>query len=198
MIIMLNKWGFLCTKQDMTELFIDGEKIPVTLLKFLNQEIIRLKTIEKDWYNAIVVGASKTEKDWNVEYKYVKEFKVEDIGNYKVGDKITMDMLSGISVVTLKGKTKGKGFQWVVKRFGFAGGPATHGSKFHKHPWGIGNRKPRRVNKNHPLPGHMGSKNVTLKNVSVVGIHNIDWENVVVVKGSVPGSRNSLLKVYLQ
>jgi len=195
---MLNKGGFLCTKQDMTELLVDGKKIPVTLLKFLDQEIIRLKTTEKDWYNAIVVGAGKTEKDWNVEYKYIKEFKVDNVDNYNVGDKITMDVLSDVALVTLKGKTKGKGFQWVVKRFGFAGGPATHGSKFHRHPWGIGNRKPRRVNKNHPLPGHMGDENMTLKNVSIVATHNIDGEDIVVVKGSVPGSRNSLLRAYLQ
>jgi len=195
---MLNKGGFLCTKQDMTELLVDGKKIPVTLLKFLDQEIIRLKTTEKDGYNAIVVGAGKTEKDWNVEYKYIKEFKVDNVDNYNVGDKITMDVLSDVGLVTLKGKTKGKGFQWVVKRFGFAGGPATHGSKFHRHPWGIGNRKPRRVNKNHPLPGHMGDENMTLKNVSIVATHNIDGEDIVVVKGSVPGSRNSLLRAYLQ
>ena len=195
---MLNKGGFLCIKQDMTELLVDGKKIPVTLLKFLDQEIIRLKTTEKDGYNAIVVGAGKTEKDWNVEYKYIKEFKVDNVDNYNVGDKITMDVLSDVGLVTLKGKTKGKGFQWVVKRFGFAGGPATHGSKFHRHPWGIGNRKPRRVNKNHPLPGHMGDENMTLKNVSIVATHNIDGEDIVVVKGSVPGSRNSLLRAYLQ
>lgn len=195
---MLNKGGFLCTKQDMTELLVDGKKIPVTLLKFLDQEIIRLKTTEKDWYDAIVVWAEKKEKDWNVEYRYIKEFKVDNIDNYKVGDKITLDMLNEISNITLKGKTKGKGFQWVVKRFGFAGWPETHGSKFHRHPWGIGNRKPRRVNKNHPLPGHMGDENITLKNVKIIATHNVDGENVVVVKWSVPGSRNSLLKAYLQ
>ncbi len=194
---MYNKGGFLCTKQDMTELLVDGKKIPVTLLLFLDQEIIRKKTTEKDGYNAIVVGAGKTEKDGQVEYKYVKEFKVDNIDDYNVGDKITMDVLKDISTITLKGRTKGKGFQWVVKRFGFAGGPASHGSKFHRHPWGIGNRKPRRVNKNHPLPGHMGDENMTLKNVAIVATHNIDGENIVVVKGSVPGSRNSLLRAYL-
>ncbi len=195
---MYNKGGFLCTKQDMTELFVEGQKIPVTLLKFLEQEIIRLKTTDKDWYNAIVVGAGKTEKDGKVEYRYIKEFKVDNIDEYKVGDKITMEILKDIAQITLKWKTKGKGFQWVVKRFGFAGGPASHGSKFHRHPWGIGNRKPRRVNKNHPLPGHMGDENMTLKNVKVVATHNIDWEDIVVVKGSVPWARNSLLRAYIQ
>jgi large subunit ribosomal protein L3 len=108
---MYNKGGFLCTKQDMTELLVDGKKIPVTLLLFLDQEIIRKKTTEKDGYNAIVVGAGKTEKDGQVEYKYVKEFKVDNIDDYNVGDKITMDVLKDISTITLKGRTKGKGFQ---------------------------------------------------------------------------------------
>jgi len=195
---MLNKGGFLCLKQDMTELTIDGNKIPVTLLKFLDQEIIRLKTTEKDWYNAIVVWAGKTEKDWKIEYSYVKEFKVDNIDNYKVWDKITLDMLATDSILSLKWRTKWKGFQWVVKRFGFAGWPATHGSKFHRHPWGIGNRKPRRVNKNHPLPWHMGDENITLKNVKVISTHNIDGQDIVIVKWSVPWARDSLLKAYVQ
>jgi large subunit ribosomal protein L3 len=114
-----------------------------------------------------------------------------------VGDKITLDVLKDIEIVTLKGITKGKGFQWVVKRFGFAGGPASHGSKFHRHPWSIGNRKPRRVNKNHPLPGHMWAQNITLKNVKIIATHKLDDDNIVVVKWSVPWSRNSLIRVYL-
>ncbi len=195
---MLNKWGFLCVKQDMTELIINWQKVPVTLLKFLDQEIVRLKTVEKDWYNAIVIGANKVEKDWKVSYLYTKEFKVDNISDYKVWDKIVTDIINDIKSITIKWVTKGKWFQWVVKRFWFAGWPAAHGSKFHRHPWGIGNRKPRRVNKNHPLPWHMGNENVTLKNVSVIATHNIDWENIVVVKGSVPWSRNSLLRAYIQ
>jgi len=191
------KGGFLCIKQEMTQLPINDKFEAVTLLKFLEQEIIRLKTIEKDWYNAIVVWANKKEKNWKIMYKYVKEFKVDSLDGYNVGDKITLDVLKDIEIVTLKGITKGKGFQWVVKRFGFAGGPASHGSKFHRHPWSIGNRKPRRVNKNHPLPGHMWAQNITLKNVKIIATHKLDDDNIVVVKWSVPWSRNSLIRVYL-
>lgn len=196
--MMLNKWGFLCLKQDMTELTVDWNRVPVTLLKFLDQEIIRLKTLEKDWYNAIVIWAGKIEKDWKTEYTYIKEFKVDNINDYKVGDKITLDMLKPDTLISLKWKSKGKGFQWVIKRFGFSGWPATHGSQFHRHPWSIGNMKPRRVNKNHPLPWHMGYRNVTLKNVRIISTHSIDGQNIVVVKWSVPWARNSLLKAYLQ
>lgn len=194
---IMSKW-LLCLKQDMTSLLIDDAMQAVTLLKFLpDQEIIRLKTEEKDWYNAIVIGAGKKEKDWKIEYKYIKEFKVDSLDNYKVWDKISTDILNNVEKVTLKAKTKGKGFQWVVKRFGFWGWPETHGSKFHRHPWGIGNRKPRRVNKNHPLPGHMGNVNVTVKNVKIIGTHKIWNDDMIVVKGSVPGARNSLIRMYI-
>ena len=192
---MKNMSGILCTKQDMTSLLIENAMQAVTILKILDQEIIRLKTEEKDGYNAIVVGAWKKEKDGKIDYRYVREFKVDSLENYKVGDKISMEQLNNIDKVTIKATTKGKGFQWVVKRFGFAGWPASHGSKFHRHPWGIGNRKPRRVNKNHPLPGHMWDKSITLKNVKIVNTHKVGDEELIVVKGSVPGARNSLIKV---
>ena len=182
----------------MTSLLIDNAMQAVTLLKFLpDQEIIRLKTEEKDGYNAIVIWAGKKEKDWKVEYKYIKEFKVDSLDWYNVWDKISTEILNNVEKVTIKARTKGKGFQWVVKRFGFGGWPETHGSKFHRHPWGIGNRKPRRVNKNHPLPGHMGDVNVTVKNVKVIGTHKIWDDDIIVVKGSVPGARNSLIRMYI-
>jgi len=189
--------GILCIKQDMTSLLLENKMEAVTLLKFLDQEIIRLKTEEKDGYNAVVIGAVKKEKDGKVSYRYIKEFKVDALEWYNVGDKISMEQLNNIDKVTIKTTTKGKGFQWVVKRFGFAGWPASHGSKFHRHPWGIGNRKPRRVNKNHPLPGHMWDKSITLKNVKIINTHKIWDDEIVVVKGSVPGARNSLIRMYM-
>jgi len=189
--------GILCLKQEMTSLLLENKMEAVTLLKFLEQEIIRIKTEEKDWYNAIVIGAWKKEKDWKVEYKYIKEFKVNSLDWYKVWDKLSIDQLNDVKSVTIKAITKGKGFQWVVKRFGFWWGRATHGSKFHRHPWGIGNRKPRRVNKNHPLPGHMWSRSITLKNVKIINTHKIWDDEIIVVKGSVPGARNSLIRMYM-
>lgn len=189
--------GFLCIKQDMTQLLLENSMEAVTLLQFLDQEIIRIKTEEKDWYNAIVLWALKKEKDNSVSYRYIREFKVDSIDWYNVWDVISFDILKDIKTLTLKATTKWRWYQWVVKRFGFGWGRATHGSKFHRHPWGIGNRKPRRVNKNHPLPGHMGTQNVTVKNVNIIDTHTIENENIIVVKWSVPGSRNWLIRMYL-
>lgn len=188
--------GCLCLKQDMTQMLLDNKMEAVTLLKFLDdQEVIRIKTQENDSYNAIVIWAVKKEKNWKITYKYIKEFKVENVDWYKVWDKISMN--TDIDIVSIKAITKWKGFQWVVKRYWFDWWRETHGSKFHREPWSIGNRKPRRVNKNHPLPWHMGFKNVTLKNISIVATHSLyNSDNVLVVKWSIPGSRNSLIKVY--
>ena len=189
--------GILCLKQDMTSLLLENKMEAVTLLKFLDQEIVRLKTEEKDGYNAVVIGAWKKEKDGKVSYRYIKEFKVDSVEWYNVWDKVSMEQLNNIEKVTIKTTTKGKGYAWVVKRFGFAGWPASHGSKFHRHPWGIGNRKPRRVNKNHPLPGHMWDKSITLKNVKIINTHKVWDDEIIVVKGSVPGARNSLIRMYM-
>lgn len=192
----MTNWGFLCLKQEMTQMLLDNKMEAVTLLKFLDdQEIIRLKTEEKDWYNAIVVWAWKKEKDGKITYKYIKEFKVDDISSYNVGDKLWID--EKIDIVTIKTTTKWKWFQWVMKRFGFGWWRKTHGSKFHRAPWSIGNMKPRRVNKNHPLPWHMGARNITVKNIKVIDTYTL-WNNeqIMVVKWSIPGSRNSLVSVY--
>ena len=192
----MTNWSFLCLKQEMTQMLLDDKMEAVTLLKFLDdQEVVRIKTQEKDGYNAIVVWAGKKEKDGKTTYKYLKEFKVDNIDWYKVWDKISMS--DDINTVTIKSVTKWKGFQWVVKRYWFGWWRATHGSKFHREPWGMGNRKPRRVNKNHPLPWHMWSVNITLKNVKVVGFHCLDAnDNILVVKWPVPWGRNSLIRVY--
>lgn len=194
---MIENWGFLCLKQEMTQLLLDEKLEAVTLLKFLDQKIIRIKTEEKDWYSAIIIWAGMKEKDWKTTYKYIKEFKVNSVEWYNVNDNVSFEILKELKEVKIKATTKGKWFQWVVKRFGFAWLSATHGNKYKRHPWGIGNRKPRRVNKNHPLPWHMWNKNITLKNVKVIAGHVVNNENIVVVKWSVPGSRNSLVRIYM-
>ena len=192
----MTNWSFLCLKQEMTQMLLDDKMEAVTLLKFLDdQEVVRIKTQENDGYNAVVIWAGKKEKNWKTTYKYIKEFKVDNIDWYKVWDKLSMN--DNIGTVTIKSITKWKGFQWVVKRYWFEWWRATHGSKFHREPWGMGNRKPRRVNKNHPLPWHMWSENITVKNVNVVATYPLsDSDNILVVKWSVPGSRNSLIRVY--
>ena len=201
----ITKGGLILKKQEMTKFWIDDEFVPVTLLKLVPQEVVRHKIMEKDWYNAIVVGAEKKElnkeKGIKVFYKYSTEFKVEPqlFEVFKVGNSIDTSILKDVEKVTLIGKSKGKGFQGVIKRFNFSGWPETHGSQFHRHPGGIGNRKPRRVNKGHPLPGHMGNEKVTLNNVKIVDVIKLDNnEELVVVKGSVPGSYNSYVKLEIR
>lgn len=191
---MMN-WGFLCLKQEMTQMFLNDKMEAVTLLKFLDdQEVIRIKTQENDGYNAVVIWAGKKEKNWKTTYKYIKEFKVENVDEYKVWDKISMN--DNVDKVTVKSTTKWKGFQWVMKRFWFGWWRKTHGSKFHRTPWSIGNRKPRRVNKNHPLPWHMWYKNVTVKNVNIIATYSLpNSDNILVAKWSIPGSRNSLIRI---
>ncbi len=201
MSMKITKGWLILRKQEMTQFWINDELVPVTLLKVVPQEVVRHKVEEKDWYNAIVVGAEKKElnkEKWiKVKYKYMTEFKLPEdlLQQFKVWQILTLDVLGDVDVVTLIWRSKGKGFQWVIKRFGFSGGPATHGSQFHRHPGWIGNRKPRRVNKWHPLPGHMGSVRVTLKNVKIVDKIKLDNEELLVVKWSVPGSYNSFVKI---
>ena len=186
-------WGLLLKKQEMTQIYVDNVLIPITLMEFVPQQIIRFKTVEKDGYLAVLIGV-KNQK-WEIES--IKEFKINEdfLEKYKVWDQLTVDMLENIETVKISSVSKWKWFQWVVKRFWFWGWPATHGSKFHRLPGSIWNRKPRRVNKNHPLPGHMWNKKVTLKNVKIVKIYKDI--NVVAFKGSIPGARNQLVNVYL-
>jgi large subunit ribosomal protein L3 len=163
----------------------------------MNQEIIRVKTEEKDGYNAIVIWWMIKEKEGVKKYRYVREFKVDSLENYKAWDEVSFDIIKDLEQVRVKGTTKWKWYQWVIKRFGFAGLSATHGNKYTRHPWSIGNRKPRRVNKNHPLPWHMWNLNITVKNVKIIAGHEVNGENILVVNWSLPGWRNSLIKVYL-
>lgn len=190
----LTKWGLILKKQEMTQLWVNDELVPVTLLKLVPQEVVRHKVVSKDGYNALVVWAEKKElnkdKGIKVRYKYMTEFKVDEdlLNRYQPGQILTLDVIpEDVEKVVLTGISKWKGFQGVVRRFGFSWGPETHGSQFHRHPWGIGNRKPRRVNKWHPLPWHMGLEKVTIKNVKIVDRFKLDNEELLAVKGSVPG-----------
>ncbi len=200
----LTKGGIVLKKQEMTQVWIDDKLVPVTILRLVPQEVVRHKIFEKDWYNAILVWADKKEfnkeKGIKIKYKYSTEFKVsEDLfEKFPVWTVLTTDILEGVEKVSITWKSKGKWFQWVIRRFGFAGGRATHGSQFHRHPGSIGNMKPRRVNKWHPLPGHMGLETVTIHNIPVVDIIKDEWEELVLLKGSVPGARNSYIKLFVR
>lgn len=195
-------WWLLLQKQEMTQIYLDNKLTSVTLMKFVPQEIVRYKSDENDGYVAAVLWLNKKtieRKEKKITtYSKMKEFKVDQsfIDSYKEWDQLTIDMLKDIDSVNVTSISKWKWFQWVMKRFNFKGGPATHGSKFHRLPGSIGNRKPRRVNKNHPLPGHMGTDKITLKNIKVLDVYDDMW--IVVLKWSIPGSKNQLVNVYLR
>lgn len=146
----------MVAKKEMTRLWIDGKLTPVTLVEILPQKILRYKTADKDGYSAVVIGVEEKalhkEKGQKKAYTMMTEFKVDDAfaTNHEVGTDLDVSFLEGVELVTVKGTSKGKGYQGVMKRFHAAGGPKTHGSKFHRHVGSMGNRKPRRTMKNHP------------------------------------------------
>ncbi len=192
---MITKWWLLVKKQEMTRIW-DGDKmIPVTLLKISPQKVLQHKTQEKDGYTALVIWADEKKG------KYAKkiEFKVSEdlLATYPVGTELTGDILTDVATVRVVGISKGKGFQWGMKRHNFGGWPATHGSKFHRALWSTGNRKPRRTIRGQKMAGHMGDARITLKTVPVVEVANLDGDNILMLKGSVPGAYHTYLEIII-
>lgn len=203
-VIMANKWGIVVAKQDMTKMWFDDKFVAVTLVKVLPQEIIRYKTVEKDGYVSAVVWVEKKElnkeKGEKVDYSLITEFPIDDtfLSAHQAWETLDATLLDGVSSVTVVGMTKGKWFQGMVKRRHIKWGSATHGHKFTR-SWGSkGNRKPRRTMKWHPHAGHMGLEQVTIKKIPLVSNFEKDWEKFLVVKGSLPGSRNGKLKFFAE
>lgn len=186
-----------------------GRSIPVTVIEAGPCTVLQKKTIDNEGYNAIQVGflekkASRVNKPAAGHFKrsgsscfyHVSEFRVKDPEAYELGQQVTVKELLQIGDnVDVSSKSKGRGFQGVVKRHGFAGGRATHGSMFHRAPGSIGSSAwPSRVVKGRKLPGQMGNTLVTQKNLKVVDIR--EDEHILLVKGAVPGAKNGLIKIY--
>lgn len=201
---MLN--AILGTKQDMTQLFDKEEKkiLPCTIIKTSDCIVAGLKTLEKDGYSAVVLGLGRKRKPTKPEemkYKelgyvprFLKEVRVESLDDLTIGRKVLPDTIKGGEKVKITGVSKGKGFQGVVKRWGFKGGPKTHGqSDRWRAPGSIGaGTTPGRVWKGKKMPGRMGGQTISL-NSEVV---KADLENkLIAVKGAVPGGRHSLLLI---
>jgi large subunit ribosomal protein L3 len=126
-------------------------------------------------------------------HKFIKEFRC-DSGEYKIGDNLTVDMFNKDDFVDITGTSKGKGFQGVIKRWGFHGGRKTHGSMFHRRPGSIGQCQwPGRIIKGKKMPGRMGGKKTTVQNLKVVEIDS--QNNLMIVKGAVPGPNNGIIYV---
>jgi large subunit ribosomal protein L3 len=187
-------------KLGMSQIFDEtGKVIPVTLIEAGPCLVTQIKTKEKDKYTAIQLGfipkkkrIKKTEK--GKEFRYLKEERTINKEQYKVGDEINISIFQEGDKVKISGISKGKGFAGVVKRWGFSGRPATHGTKHElRTPGSVGTSFPERVIKGKKMPGRMGSERVTVKNLKVV---KVDSENnVLAVKGAVPGRKGTLLEI---
>lgn len=201
---MHTKWGLVVAKKEMTRLWIDGKMVPVTMVEILPQKIVRYKTVEKDGYQAAVIGVdeveTKKEKGQKLAYDMQAEFDVDDayVSSHEAGSVLDLSSMDGVQTVEVKWTSKWKWYQWAMKRFHLQGGPETHGSKFHRHIWSMWNRKPRRTMKNHPHAGHMWDETITLKHVEIIDCMKRDNEEILLVKGSLPGARNGKLKFIIE
>ena len=201
---MHTKWGLVVAKKEMTRLWIDGKMVPVTMVEILPQKIVRYKTVEKDGYQAAVIGVdeveTKKEKGQKLAYDMQTEFDVDDayVTSHEAGSILDLSSMDGVKTVEVKWTSKWKWYQWAMKRFHLQGGPETHGSKFHRHIWSMWNRKPRRTMKNHPHAGHMWDEAITLKHVQIIDSMKRDNEQILLVKWSLPGARNGKLKFIIE
>jgi large subunit ribosomal protein L3 len=200
--------GLLGNKIGMTQIFDEsGNIVPVTILKVGPCIITQIKTKIKDGYNAIQVGYSNTSnksltqselghlQKSNIQpLKYLKEFRMENIDEFEVGQVLNVDLLSVNQLVNIKGKTVGKGFSGLQKRHNFTRGPMTHGSKNHRAPGSIGmGTTPGRVLPGKKMAGQLGNKLTTIKKLKVIQLSS--EENILIIKGSVPGKPGNLLSI---
>jgi large subunit ribosomal protein L3 len=192
----------------------DGASVACTLIHIEPNVVTQLKSREKDGYEAIQLASQKIEtKDpRTVEKRVAKpqlghykkagvaprghlhEMRVDDATQYQIGQELTVSFFEGVKYVDVCGTSKGKGYQGVIKKYGFAGGPAAHGSGFHRHAGSTGMRSsPGRCLPGGPRPSHMGDKRVTVQCLRVVAL-DAD-KGLVIVEGSIPGAKNSIVVV---
>jgi large subunit ribosomal protein L3 len=192
--------GLIARKVGMSRIFRPtGEAVPVTYLRIEPNTIVRTKTQEKDGYNAIVLGVGP--KEWksrkgkeHVRYLKQKEWAVESLDGMEKGKTIGADSLEPESLVTITGISKGKGFQGVMRRHGFGGGPASHGSHFKREPGSVGMRtEPGRILPGHKMAGHMGSDQVTVHHRPVVAVDSA--QGMIAIKGPIPGPTGALVYI---
>ena len=197
--------GILGRKVGMTQIFTEaGEVVPVTVVEAGPVVVTQVKTIENDGYNAVQVGfvdakeksLNKPQKGHlaaaNTLKKHLKEFRVESVDAYTVGQELKADVFAAGEMIDVTGISKGKGFQGPIKRHGQSRGPESHGSRYHRRPGSMGACSyPGRVFKNKKLAGHMGSVKVTVQNLEVVRV-DAD-KNFILVKGAIPGAKGSVV-----
>lgn len=197
--------GLLGKKLGMTQVFDETRLTPVTVIEAGPCRIVTIKTKERDGYEAVQLsyGEVKERKLSKAELGHLKKQQApasrvlrefEKIGDVTVGDSVTVGMFKKGDWVDVVGVSKGKGFQGVVRRHNYAGGPESHGSMFHRHPGSMGaSSYPSRVWKGKTLPGHMGAERVTVQRLKVVDSR--PEENLLFVRGAIPGATNGLIVV---
>ena len=195
-------------KVGMTQIFDEkGNIIPVTAIEVGPCTVTQIKTMDQDGYQSIQLGfedvkeskltkpeLGKFKKSKLAPKKYLREFPIESVEGINVGDEFKADVFEVGDRVDIQGTSKGKGFQGVIKRHGQSRGPMGHGSMYHRRPGSMGpTSTPGRVFKGKNLPGHMGVETVTIQNLEIVKV-DLD-KNLILVKGSVPGAKKSILKI---
>ena len=200
--------GIIGKKIGMTQMFTSkGEMIPVTVIEAGPCAVAQKKTLDKDGYTALQLGfgEKKVEKltkplrgHFKVlngkAYSELKEFRVGEVDKYEVGEQITVDIFKPGEKVEITGTSKGKGFAGNIKRWGFSRGPMKHGSKFHRGVGGVsGSAYPGKVFRGKKMPGHLGSARVTVRSLEIVDARLN--ENILFIKGAIPGARNGIVTV---
>lgn len=201
----MERKGILGRKLGMTQVFTkNGKLIPVTVVEVEPNVVTQIKTNETDGYEAIQLGFdTKREKLSNkaqmghlakantAPKRFLKEIRGVDISKYQLGQELDCTVFEEGEMVDVTGTSKGKGFQGVIKRYNQSRGPMGHGSQYHRGVGSLGTMRPMRVFKGKKLPGHMGHVTVTMQNLEIVSV--IPEENVILIKGNVPGAKKSLV-----
>ncbi len=198
--------GIIGKKIGMSQQYSEGELIPVTVIQAGPCAVVQKKTAEKDGYEAVQLAFEEMPKKDRVTKAIAGHFKKGNVqphrilrefrtGVFEQGQVVTVDIFKKGELISVSGVSKGKGFAGVMKRHKFAGGPGGHGSMFNRAPGSIGaSAYPSRVWPGKKLPGHMGSANVTIKNIEIVDVR--PDQNLLFVRGAVPGGENGFLLIY--
>lgn len=199
--------GILGRKIGMTQVFSkDGKLVPVTVIEVEPNVVTQVKTFENDGYNAIQLATvtvkekhsnkasmGHTKKANTAPKRFLKEIRGVDTNSYTLGQELTASLFEAGEVVDVTGISKGKGYQGVIKKNNQSRGPMGHGSKYHRGVGSLGTMLPKRVLKGKALPSHMGDVQTTIQNLEIIKV-DMD-ENCILVKGSVPGAKKSLVLI---
>ena len=197
--------GILGKKIGMTQIFTtEGRVVPVTVVEAGPCPVVQKKTVATDGYNAIQIGFSflreslsnkprkgHFEKASLKPMRYVREFRINDVESYEIGQEVKADLFTVGDKIDVVGTSKGKGFAGMIKRHNASRGPMAHGSKYHRRTGSLGAKGPARVFKGRKLPGRMGGERVTIQNLEIVRV-DVD-KNLILIRGAVPGANKPLL-----